>query len=101
MFRRFACMMVLLLSLPASAADVGSQMESADVWSRRSTKELSASLRSTVDEDEMKQVVKKFPHSKWADLAEYHFIENKLCGDWLGKPSCPEKETTLYEEYAK
>jgi hypothetical protein len=83
------------------AADIRWQMESADVWSRRSTKELPSSLRSTVDEDEMKQVVKKFPHTKWSDLAEYHFIENKLCGDWLGKPSCPEKETTLYEEYAK
>lgn len=83
------------------AADIRWQMESADVWSRRSTKELPASMRSTVDEDEMKQVIKKFPHTKWADLADYHFIENKLCGDWLGKPNCPEKETALYEEYAK
>src|SRR5438270_3271546 len=83
------------------AADIRWQMESADVWSRRSTKELPNTLRSTVDEDEMKQVIKKFPHTKWADLAEYHFIENKLCGDWLGKPSCPEKETSIYEEYVK
>jgi outer membrane protein assembly factor BamD (BamD/ComL family) len=83
------------------AADIRWQMESADVWSRRSTKELSPSLRSTVDEDEMKQVIKKFPRTKWADLADYHFIENKLCGDWLGKPDCPEKETNLYEEYVK
>jgi len=83
------------------AADIRWQMESADVWSRRSTKELPATLRSTVDEDEMKQVIKKFPHTKWADLAEYHFVENKLCGDWLGKPSCPEKETSIYEEYVK
>ena len=73
----------------------------ADVWSRRSTKELPTSLRSTVDEDEMKQVIKKFPRTKWADLADYHFIENKLCGDWLGKPDCPEKETNIYEEYVK
>jgi outer membrane protein assembly factor BamD (BamD/ComL family) len=83
------------------AADIRWQMESSDVWSRRSTKELPSNLRSTVDQDEMKQVIKKFPHSKWADLAEYHFIENKLCGDWLGKPSCPEKETSIYEEYVK
>ena len=83
------------------AADIRWQMESADVWSRRSTKELPTSLRSTVDEDEMKHVVKKFPHTKWADLADYHFIENKLCGDWLGKPDCPEKETNIYEEYVK
>src|SRR3954464_8023184 len=83
------------------AADIRWQMESSDVWSRRSTKELPSNLRSTVDQDEMKQVIKKFPHSKWADLAEYHFIENKLCGDWLRKPSCPEKETSIYEEYVK
>src|SRR6266478_6715655 len=83
------------------AADIRWQMESADVWSRRSTKELPASLRSTVDEDEMKQVIKKFPHTKWADLADYHLVENKLCGDWLGKPDCPEKETNIYEEYVK
>src|SRR3954468_24907579 len=83
------------------AADIRWQMESSDVWSRRSTKELPATLRSTVDEDEMKQVIKKFPRTKWADLAEYHFVENKLCGDWLGKPDCPEKETSIYEEYVK
>src|SRR3954464_4497488 len=83
------------------AADIRWQMESADVWSRRSTKELPSSLRSTVEEDEMKQVVKKFTHTKWSDLAEYHFIENKLCGDWLGKPSCPEKETTMSDGYAR
>ena len=83
------------------AADIRWQMESADVWSRRSTRELPQGLRQTVDEDEMKKVVKKYPHTKWADLAEYHFVENKLCGDWLGKPNCPEKETTIYEEYAK
>src|SRR3954466_11725410 len=83
------------------AADIRWQMESADVWSRRSTKELAPNLRSTVDQDEMKQVIKKFPRTKWADLAEYHFVENKLCGDWLGKPDCPEKETNIYEEYVK
>src|SRR4051795_2129657 len=53
------------------AADIRWQMESADVWSRRSTKELPSSLRSTVDEDEMKQVIKKYPRTKWADLADY------------------------------
>jgi hypothetical protein len=83
------------------AADIRWQMESADVWSRRSTKELPSTLRSTVDEDEMKQVIKKFPRTKWADLADYHFVENRLCGDWLGKPDCPEKETSIYEEYVK
>ena len=68
---------------------------------QRKRNTLPASLRSTVDEDEMKQVIKKFPHTKWADLADYHLVENKLCGDWLGKPDCPEKETNIYEEYVK
>src|SRR5262249_53279406 len=41
------------------AADIRWQLESADVWSRRSTKELPQGLRQTVDEDEMKKVAKK------------------------------------------
>jgi len=32
----------------------------------------------------MKLVIKKFSGSKWADLAAFHLIDNKLCGDWQG-----------------
>jgi len=49
----------------------------------------------------MKQVVKKFPGTKWADLAAFHFIENKLCGDWQGASKCPDREADMYEKYAK
>jgi len=49
----------------------------------------------------MKLVMKKFPGTKWADLAAFHLIENKLCGDWQGASKCPEKEADMYEKYAK
>ena len=48
----------------------------------------------------MKLVIKKFPGTKWADLAAFHLIENKLCGDWQGS-KCPDKEAEAYEKYAK
>ena len=82
------------------AADVRWQMESADVFSRPSAKEMSPDMRGEIDPYYMKEVMKKFPGTKWADLAAYHLIDNKLCGDWRGLPKCPEKESELYEKYA-
>jgi hypothetical protein len=58
-------------------------------------------MRGQIDEQWMKLVVKKFPGTKWADLAAFHFIENKLCGDWQGASKCPDKEAEMYEKYAK
>jgi outer membrane protein assembly factor BamD (BamD/ComL family) len=49
----------------------------------------------------MKQVEKKFPNTKWAELAAFHRLDNKLCGDWQGSTKCPEKEADMYEKYAK
>jgi outer membrane protein assembly factor BamD (BamD/ComL family) len=49
----------------------------------------------------MKQVMKKFPDSKWAQLAAFHLLDNKLCGDWQGSSKCPDKEADLYEKYVK
>lgn len=82
------------------AADIRWQLERADVLSRPSAKEMSPDMRGEIDPDPMKQVMKKFPGTKWADLAAFHLIDNKLCGDWQGLPKCPEKETELYEKYA-
>ncbi len=82
------------------AADVRWQLEHADVFSRPSAKEMSPDLRGEIDPYYMKQVMKKFPGTKWADLAAFHLIDNKLCGDWQGLPKCPEKESELYEKYA-
>ena len=57
-------------------------------------------LRAQIDEDYMRKVMKKYPHTKWADLAAYHLIENKLCGDWEAQAKCPEMEAGLYLKYA-
>ena len=82
------------------AADIRWQVERADVMSRPSAKERDPGLREGMNEDWMKEVMKKFPGTKWADLAAYHLIENKLCGEWQGTSKCPEKEADHYEKYA-
>lgn len=82
------------------AADIRWQIERADVMTRPSARERDAALRGQMDEEWMKQVMKKFSGTKWADLAAFHLIENKLCGDWEGLPKCPEKEAEIYEKYA-
>ena len=68
---------------------------------RPSARMKEAYLREGMDEELMKRVMKKYPHTKWADLAAFHLIENKLCGDWQGASSCPKKEADLYEKYAR
>lgn len=83
------------------AADVKWQVEKADVMTRPSARERDPSLREGMDEQPMKQVMKKFPGTKWADLAAFHLIENKLCGDWQGTSKCPDKEAEMYEKYVK
>jgi hypothetical protein len=83
------------------AADIRWQMERADVMTRPSAREREAYMRGQIDEEWMKLVMKKFPGSKWADLAAFHLIENKLCGDWQGASKCPEKEADMYEKYVK
>jgi len=57
-------------------------------------------MRDQMDEDELKKIVKLYPHTRQADLANFELIENKLCGDWQGSPKCPEKESEYYEKYA-
>lgn len=83
------------------AADIRWQIEKSDVMSRPSAREKEHFLREGIDEESMKQVMKKFPGTRWADLAAFHLLDNKLCGDWQGSPKCPEKETDIYEKYAK
>jgi hypothetical protein len=56
-------------------------------------------MRLQIDEEEVRRVMKKYPHTKWADLAAYHLIDNKVCGDWQGRSKCPEKEADMYEKY--
>lgn len=82
------------------AADIRWQIEKADVSTRPSAREKEAFLREGMDEQWMKLVMKKFSGTKWADLAAFQLLDNKLCGDWQGSSKCPEKEAELYEKYA-
>jgi hypothetical protein len=83
------------------AADIRWQIERSDVLTRPSARERDAYMRGQIDEQWMKLVIKKFNGTKWADLASFHLLENKLCGDWQGASKCPEKEAEMYEKYAK
>ena len=81
------------------AADIRWQMERSDVMTRPSARERDPYMRGQIGEEWMKLVIKKFPGTKWADLASFHLIDNKLCGDWQGASRCPEKEADIYEKY--
>jgi outer membrane protein assembly factor BamD (BamD/ComL family) len=83
------------------AADIRWQVERADVMTRPSARERQSYMRGQMNEEWMKLVIKKYPGTKWADLAAFRMIENKLCGEWEGLSKCPDKEAELYESYAK
>jgi hypothetical protein len=83
------------------AADIRWQLEKQDISSLPSAKEQEAYLRPQLYEGEMKKVMKNYPGSKFAGLAAYDLLDNKLCGDWQGLPKCPEMETNLYVKYAQ
>ena len=82
------------------AADILWQLQKADASTRPSAREKQAYLRDQMDEDELKKVLKFYPHTRQAELAAFELIDNKLCGDWQGEPKCPEKESEFYEKYA-
>ena len=82
------------------AADIQWQIQKADSASRPSAKERDPYMREQMDEDEMKKVLKFYPHTRQADFAAYEMLDNKLCGDWQGQEKCPEKEAEIYEKYA-
>jgi ubiquitin len=81
------------------AADIRWQIERSDVMTRPSARERDPYMRGQINEEWMKLVIKKFPGTKWADLAAFRLIDNKLCGDWQGASKCPEKEADIYEKY--
>ena len=83
------------------AADIRWQIQKSDMQSRPSARQKEAYLREGIDEESMRLVMKKFPDSKWAQLAAFHLIDNKLCGDWQGSSKCPDKEAEMYEKYVK
>jgi len=60
-------------------------------------------LRSGTQPEEkyLNAVIAKFPQSKQAELAAYDLLEAKLCPEWRGLAECPEKESGLFEQYAR
>jgi hypothetical protein len=82
------------------AADIRWQLEKADVFSRPSAQEKESYLRQQIADDEMRKIEKKYPHTKWSDLAAWDMLDNKICGDWQGSTKCPEKESEMFEKYA-
>jgi hypothetical protein len=83
------------------SADIRWQLEKRDVSSLPSAKEQDAYLRPQIFDGDMKKVIKSYPGTKYAAMAAYEMLDNKLCGDWQGLPKCPEKESELYQKYAK
>lgn len=83
------------------AADIRWQLDRSDVMTRPSARQRDPNLRGQMQEEWMKLVIKKYPGTKWADLAAFRLIDNKLCGEWEGLAKCPEKEADIYENYAK
>ena len=83
------------------AADIQWQVDKQDVMGRRSAHEREPWLRGQMDTDLMDEVRKKFPGTKWAELASFTKIDNELCVEWKGSTKCPEKESDMYEEYVK
>ncbi len=82
------------------AADIRWQIERSDVMTRPSARERESYLRGQMQEEWMKLVMKKYPGTKWADLAAFKLIDNRLCGEWEGLSKCPDKEAEMYEKYA-
>ena len=69
------------------AADIQWQIERADSQSLPSAHEKDPDFRQAMDEDELRKVIKYYPKTKWAALAAFDLIDNKLCGDWQGSES--------------
>ena len=82
------------------AADIQWQIQKADSASRPSARERDPYMREQMDEEEMKKILKFYPHTRQADFAAFELLDNKLCGDWQGQEKCPEKESEIYEKYA-
>ena len=76
------------------AADIRWQMEKTDVMTRPSARERQSYMRGQMQEEWMKLVIKKYPGTKWADMAAFRLIENKLCGEWEGLRSVRTKKPT-------
>ena len=82
------------------AADIQWQLDRAELESRALYKTLTPDERQPINEEFLRLVRKKFPGSRWDELAAYEMLDNKLCGDWSVAKNCPEHEAEVYEKYA-
>ena len=82
------------------AADIQWQVEKADASTLPSAHEKDPAFRQQMEEDDLRKVIKYFPRTRWAALAAFDLIDNKLCGDWQGSEQCPAKEAEIYLKYA-
>ena len=82
-------------------ADTKWQIDKQDIMTKPSAREQETYLRGEIDEHWIKEVMKKFPGTKWADRAAFRLLDNKLCGDWQSMSKCPVKEAEAYENYVK
>src|SRR5262249_6881711 len=76
-------------------------LDKADERLRPISREMDPNMRDPIEDQTMRELIKKFPHTKWSDLASFDMIDNKLCGSWKGETKCPEKESELYEKYVR
>lgn len=81
------------------AADIQWQLEKLDNSTLPSAHEKDAYLRPRINDDAMHKLQHKYPGTKWADLAAWDMIDNKLCGSWQGSTECPEREAAVYAGY--
>jgi hypothetical protein len=82
------------------AGDIQWQIQKADNATLPSSRAKDAYLHQQIDETALRKVIKQYPHTKWAAMAAFDLIDNKLCGDWEGSTQCPDHESDLYEKYA-
>jgi hypothetical protein len=69
------------------SADIRWQLQKADVMSLPSAHEKDAYLREQIDDEELRKLRKNYPNSKWADLADWDLLDNKVCGDGRAPPN--------------
>jgi len=82
------------------SADIRWQLDKADIATLPSAHEQEAYLRPQLYEGELKRVMKMYPGTEFEARAAFDLIDEKLCGDWLGLPKCPEMEADIYLKYA-
>ena len=82
---------------PNSPLAAESLWRSADIRRQLAKEQRSGPLEDAYLND----VISRFPHTKWADMAAFDLLDSQMCGDWNGLPDCPLKESAAYEQYAR